>query len=107
MGAVRLTQRSLWTPRAKKYASYKEAIRGHLGGSELPEVLDLEFHIPMPKSWSNKKREATRGEPHRSRIDLDNAIKGVLDAYGVEDAHVHTLTARKYWQDEGKIIIKG
>ena len=85
MGAVRLTQRSLWSPKARKYAAYKDAIKDQMDGYTLPEELEIEFHLPMPKSWSNKKREASRGGPHKQRPDVDNLCKGFMDAFGVDD----------------------
>ena len=34
--------------------------------------LDVSFIMPMPKSWSKKKRAAMDGKPHTARPDIDN-----------------------------------
>ncbi|WP_407107289.1 RusA family crossover junction endodeoxyribonuclease [Rhodococcus aetherivorans] len=106
MGAVRVTQGSRWSPRAKRYEEYKEAIRLHLAGKyQLGPVVELEFHITVPKSWSKKRRAEQLGQPHQSKPDIDNLVKGFMDAFGYDDSHVHTITARKTWQESGAIRI--
>ena len=107
MGAVRLTQRSLWTPRAQKYATYKEHIRLAVGSTyTLPEELFIEFVIAMPKSWSQKKKLAMDGQPHKQKPDCDNLIKSWCDAFGVDDSHVHTIHAHKRWGTSGSIRVR-
>ena len=70
------------------------------------EELDISFFIPMPKSWSKKKRSEMAGTPHKQRPDLDNYIKGLLDALLEEDCKVWRVSARKIWVDtEGCITI--
>ena len=70
------------------------------------EELDIVFFIPMPKSWSKKKRSEMAGAPHKQRPDLDNYIKGLLDALLEEDCKVWRVSARKIWVDtEGCITI--
>ena len=70
------------------------------------EELDIGFFIPMPKSWSKKKRSEMAGTPHKQRPDLDNYIKGLLDALLEEDCKVWRVSARKIWVDtEGCITI--
>lgn len=107
MGAVRVTQGSRWSPRAQRYETYKQEIRFAMPRAyELPAELELEFHIPMPRSWSKKKREAMRLQPHQSRPDIDNLAKGFMDAFGTEDSHVWRIRASKRWADEGTIIVR-
>ena len=107
MGAVRVTQGSRWTPRAQRYEAYKTEIRLKVGGRyQLPPALSLEFTIPMPKSWSKKKRANALGKPHQSRPDVDNLAKGFMDAFGVEDSHVWQLNATKRWGETGRIVAR-
>lgn len=79
-----------------------------MGLNELPSAMGFHFIIPMPKSWSNKKRDRYRGKMHQQTPDLDNLVKAVLDCltYGrsLNDAHVGTfLFAQKTWGERGMI----
>ena len=73
--------------------------------------LTIEFHMPMPKSWSNKKKMEMLGCFHESKPDLDNLIKSCVDALfskdpDRDDACVHSITAKKVWAVDGKINLK-
>lgn len=100
MGAVRMTQNDYWKPSARRYLQYKADIRDALPGFTLPARVYLAFYLEMPKSWSKKKKLELDGQPHQQRPDLDNLIKGVLDATASEDSHVSTIHADKYWATE-------
>ena len=68
------------------------------------ESFDIEFWIPMPKSWSKKKKAEMNGTPHKQRPDLDNFIKGWCDTVFEEDSVVWRFKASKRWTDkEGHI----
>lgn len=73
---------------------------------DLPEQVTLVFVIPMPKSWSNKHREAMRFQPHKSKPDVDNLQKAVLDALCEDDSHIWHVDAYKFWGDRGSIAIE-
>ena len=45
------------------------------------------------------------GDFHNQKPDIDNLIKAVLDALMAEDCRVHTVFARKFWAEEGGIVI--
>jgi Holliday junction resolvase RusA-like endonuclease len=72
------------TYNSKKYTEYKKAFlqiakmqnKRFLTGALKLEVL---FVMPIPKSWSKKKREAMVGQPHICKPDIDNLLKSVLD----------------------------
>ena len=61
----------------------------------------IEVFIPIPESWSNRKRDAAiRGDiPAISRPDIDNFIKIILDSLnGIilkDDAQIVSLTSTK------------
>ena len=67
--------------------------------------VSLIFYIPMSKSWSKKKREQMLGKPHKQRPDIDNLAKAFLDALLKEDSFIYSLTAEKYWSNEGSILV--
>lgn len=60
----------------------------------------------MPKSWSIKKKKELEGAPHRSKPDIDNLLKAIYDSLLDDDSSVYYVTAVKYWDEEGKIIIE-
>ena len=114
----RMTQRDRWAKRqvVKDYFAFRDTVKQEIkrllalqnneDKNKSWEELDIGFFIPMPKSWSKKKRKALTGTPHKQRPDLDNYIKGLLDAILEEDCKVWRVSARKIWVDtEGCITI--
>ena len=58
------------------------------------------FFIPVPKSWSKKKKKLYHGTLHQSKPDLDNLMKAMIDSLLSEDkiiAHYGELC--KVWVD--------
>tara|TARA_R110000751_G_scaffold59682_1_gene125141 strand:- start:3296 stop:3784 length:489 start_codon:yes stop_codon:yes gene_type:complete len=107
----RMTQSDKWKkrPATTKYWKYKENLKllCFICRWQPKENLDIQFVIPMPISWSGKKKEKYDGQPHKQRPDLDNLVKAFKDALLIEDSHVHTYgNITKKWGKEGKIILK-
>ncbi len=65
----------------------------------------ITFVMPMPKSWSKRKRAEMVGQPHQQKPDLDNLIKALLDACYQDDCEVWDLRATKVWGEEGAISV--
>ena len=42
-------------------------------------------------------------QDHQQRPDIDNLLKGLMDALLEEDSHIHTVYARKIWSEQGAI----
>ena len=106
----RMTRADSWKrrPCVVRYWAYKDNLKKL--SKELNyrpgETLSLTFIIAMPKSWSNKKKEALNGKAHKQKPDLDNLIKAFKDCLMVEDSHVHTYPfMRKIWGFTGKILV--
>lgn len=72
---------------------------------DLPSELSLVFHLPMPPSWSQKKRAEMAGKPHQQKPDFDNLAKAVCDALASEDSYIWRCHVEKYWAEEGAIDI--
>ncbi len=121
MGAPRMTRLDRWTDVAKgkgrpvvlRYFKYRDELRLWLPGYRLPDRLELTFLIPMPKSWSKKKRAELVGCPHQDTPDTDNLVKGFMDAFNrdehgdkLTDCHVYAITAEKYWAEQGSIELR-
>ena len=103
--APRQVQSDKWRPSKPvlKYRAFKDELR--LKILVLPVPFLIKFVMPMPPSWSEKKRRANDGQPHTQKPDLDNLIKAVMDALLLDDSHVHAFTASKIWGYKGLIMI--
>ena len=68
--------------------------------------LRITFFMPVPASWSNKKKKQHYGTHHVSKPDIDNLSKFYLDALHnslyADDKQVHTLEAEKRYIEEGE-----
>jgi Holliday junction resolvase RusA-like endonuclease len=58
----------------------------------------------MPKSWSKKKKAQMLHSHHKQKPDIDNLLKGLMDALLEEDSHVHMVFTRKIWAEAGSIV---
>lgn len=112
MGKPRMTQRDRWKkrPAVLRYHAFKDTFRAEI--RKLPHlktalesgaVCDLSWiaYLPMPKSWSMKKRAEMRGQLHRAKPDRDNIDKAILDALFADDSGIASGRLEKRW-DDGK-----
>lgn len=63
------------------------------------------FVIAMPRSWSAKVKDASRGMPHQQKPDKDNLEKALLDSVFGEDQHIWDGRVTKVWGDTDLIAI--
>jgi len=107
MAKPRMTKADTWKKRpiVLRYWEYKDNIRSWAWKNKFTLGNDIYcvFHIPMPKSWSKKKKIQMNYADHQQRPDIDNLLKGLMDALLEEDSHIHTVYARKIWSDHGAI----
>lgn len=103
----RMTRADRWKerPATTKYWRYKDALKAEVRGELEPRFM-VTFRIPMPKSWSKKKRAEMLGKPHQQRPDVDNLAKAFMDALCKEDGYVYDIRARKFWADCGSIELE-
>jgi len=70
--------------------------------------LDVLFVMPIPKSWSKKKRLASVGQPHICKPDADNLVKAMLDALEgtiyKNDSQVYSINAKKIYGNNPRTI---
>lgn len=108
----RMTQRDKWLqparPGVERYRAFAtELVKiANLADFTLPASYEIVFHIPMPKSWSQKKRAAMNKKPHQQTPDIDNLIKAFQDALVDDDSFVHTVLAQKVWSLDGGIVVE-
>lgn len=103
MGKPRMTQRDKWKKRpcVLVYHAFKDYVRLSLASVDLSDVdgVSWDAFFSMPKSWSKKKKEAMRGQPHQQKPDRDNIDKAILDALLKDDSVVWRGELYKYWDD--------
>jgi Holliday junction resolvase RusA-like endonuclease len=120
MGAVRMSQSDRWktNPEHKdinkrqrsevtRYFTFKRELQrqAKLLNYTIYNTLDIVFCVPMPSSWSQKKRSQLIGNPVRTAPDLDNYIKAFMDALLVNDGHIWKISAEKRYAYLGSIIV--
>lgn len=103
----RMTQSDKWKKRkcVVNYFLWKDSINQAIN-QELSPAFKIIFTVPMPESWSKKKRAAMIGQPHQQRPDLDNYLKAFLDATLNEDGHIWNVHASKIWGEQGTIRLE-
>jgi Holliday junction resolvase RusA-like endonuclease len=120
MGAPRMTQSDKWKTnpnhpdplkRQRKsvtqYFAFKQLLQLQANKMrfELGNALDAVYLIPMPNSWSNKKKERMNGLPCEVKPDTDNITKAVKDTLRKNDSDIWYEKAEKRWAYNGSIII--
>ena len=103
----RMTQRDRWKkrPAVMKYHNFCDILRPYSVPFQKSSRLSIVLELPMPKSWSKKKKQAMDGKPHQHRPDLDNLVKAVLDAFFEEDKQIYEIRGAKFWKVKGSILI--
>jgi Holliday junction resolvase RusA-like endonuclease len=112
MGAVRMTTRGKYVKdNAKRYLNYKSIIYSEvlsqLNGVYAPmdEAIGISivFHMPIPASWSKKKKVEAVGKFCTTKPDVDNLLKGLLDALNgllwVDDNRIVAVDVRKEYAE--------
>lgn len=107
----RMTRSDRWKkrPTVMRYWGYKSQLKAmaKLYGY-IPHPDDVVFFgLPMPRSWSKKKRTDSHFEFHKSKPDTDNLQKGLWDALLEDDSGLYRINSTKIWVDSeiGCIVI--
>ncbi len=110
--APRQSRRDAWkpSPAVVRYREFRDNVHLLVSASRITIPtggLAVAFELPMPPSWSRKKREALEGAPHTQKPDLDNLLKALQDSIWPEgDASIwHITDLRKTWAREGRITL--
>lgn len=107
LGKPRMTRADKWKkrPEVLRYRAFCDEVR--LNKVTLQESgYHVIFVLPMPPSWSKKKRALMDGKPHQQKPDKDNLEKALLDALFGEDSHIWDGRVTKIWGETGKIVIR-
>lgn len=88
--------------RLERYNNYKIELLAEAKkkGFTIPASgLCITFFLPMPKTWSKKKKNLHHGLLCQSRPDVDNLLKSFADSLLVEDKFIANITVTKRWVD--------
>lgn len=108
----RMVRSDKWKKRSAtdRYWAFKDQLilQANLSGLQsLPDSIEmLTFVVPMPDSWSEKKKALNDKTPHKQRPDLDNMLKALQDCLCKEDNYIWCIgRLTKVWGRTGKILI--
>lgn len=90
-----------------KYFAFKNLIAYQASemGFVLGDCVEVVFLVPMPDSWSKKKKELMNRMPCKVRPDCDNYVKAVQDSLSKEDGNIWYINCKKVYSYNGSIII--
>ena len=86
--------------RLEKYNDYKislSALAKQKRFSPPEQGGHLIFYMPVPKTWSNYKKENMHMKLHQSTPDWDNLSKAFFDALLSEDKQIADVRVTKRW----------
>lgn len=114
-GRPRFARGQAYTP--QKTRDYEDIVRLYAKKAKIcvmtGEVyVTIHFYLPIPKGWSNAKKQLARDGLLRptTKPDLDNLGKAILDALngGIaynDDKQIVDLTLRKFYSDNPRTVI--
>lgn len=88
--------------RLEKYNQYKIDLGAEAKRKKFtmpPAGASITFFIPVPPSWSKKKKKQYHGTFHQSTPDIDNLLKAFSDSLMAEDKQIAHLEVQKRWVD--------
>lgn len=103
--APRQTQRDKWMKRpcVMRYREYGDRLRSFINLHDMyVGKITAKYYLPMPNSWSEKRRQIMAGRPHRVKPDGDNLIKATQDALLKNDSMIWACYYEKRWCSKGQ-----
>ena len=106
VGAVRTVRSDAWKPNPAidRYHLWRDQIRLATPKSmtRFPDRIKMLIMVPMPENWSEKKKAFLCGRGHCQKPDIDNIVKGVLDAMFESDQMISGVDAIAWWSRQVK-----
>ena len=97
----RMTQSDKWKvrPATSKYWAFKDLLtfQAKMQHFKLGNRISVQVYIPIPKSWSKKKRLLAAAQPHRQKPDIDNILKSIQDILLKDDSCIWEVHITKRW----------
>jgi Holliday junction resolvase RusA-like endonuclease len=85
----------------ERYNQYKEDLRNEASDKNfiIPDHnWSVVFFVPVPKSWTKKKKAQQHLKLHRPRPDIDNFLKALFDPLKTQDSSIaHLNGLEKRW----------
>lgn len=107
--APRQTQRDRFNPSEAvlRYRAFRDEVGLKIKVKPSSDFFHVVFLLPMPASWSHKKKRNHVGQPHFVKPDKDNLEKAFIDALyrDRDDAHVWNTASTKLWAYDGAILV--
>lgn len=113
VAAPRMTRADKYKQRpvVMRYRAYKDAIRLSMVSAGIRElkatdvdVLEVTVYLATPASTPKKRVHDMIGSKHRSRPDVDNILKSVMDAMFDEDGGISDVIFRKRYGTPRTIV---
>lgn len=108
---------SVYTP--KKTTDYEKHVHRQaekaLSETQSPGLISspvkvfITVYMPIPQSWSSKKKREAVGVAHSKKPDLDNLVKSVMDgmnkALFTDDSLVCDIRANKLYGETPRVVV--
>lgn len=106
----RMVKSDTWNkrPAVVKYWEFKDKIIHEARKNELdslPDSFKVVFQVPMPESWSDKKKKKMNYTYHTRKPDIDNLYKALTDCLCEDDSYIYRVEMSKNWSYKGEITI--
>lgn len=113
LSRARVTNKSFYDPQYMAKKNFSHEVQKQFDPTfkplECPLSIELEFHLPIPTSISNKKKNLLFKNGHAKKPDLSNLIKFVEDALNKviwqDDSLICEVIAKKIYTYEPKTIL--
>jgi Holliday junction resolvase RusA-like endonuclease len=106
----RMVRSDSWKKRSivLSYWAFKKelVLKANLAKLKLEPEINIVFYLPMPESWSKKKKAEMDNQPHKSTPDGDNILKAIFDCLCDQDNFIWKVSYEKRWSYKGKIVFR-
>lgn len=94
-------------PEVTRYFAFQNELwaQAKAMGVTVPNKFEIVFLVPMPSSWSDKKKNKYNKMPCKTRPDIDNYLKAFMDTLKLEDGSVWACPPQKIYAFNGSIIL--
>ena len=97
----------VYDPSKKDKAQLLPLLRSQLGSlpTAKPVGVALVFYMPIPKSYTKKKKALMQDEtyPHTNKPDIDNMMKFYLDCLPFDDKVIYKIEAEKIYSPRPRV----
>lgn len=94
-------------PAVARYFRFRDTLRRQANELDfkMGETLEMVVFVPMPASWSEKKKDRMSGMPCKVKPDNDNYLKAFRDALSENDGNIWHDDCQKHYAFRGAILV--